>query len=96
MTTHSEDRAWLSIAEQASKEMNPAKLMTLVQQLCSALDNRNKGRSAPDRPEPPVRKPPIVPNPFHESPVKHVFRGPALRFGVRHGTLGSEQGECLG
>jgi hypothetical protein len=43
MTAHSED--WVSIAEQASKEMDPAKLMTLVQQLCSALEDRKKGSS---------------------------------------------------
>jgi hypothetical protein len=31
---------WLPIAEQASKEMDPEKLMILVEQLCCALDNR--------------------------------------------------------
>jgi hypothetical protein len=43
MVPHSEDKDWISIAEQASKEMNPRKLMTLVKQLCSALDNSEKG-----------------------------------------------------
>jgi len=33
---------WLPIAEQASKEMDPQKLMRLVKQLCSALDDKNK------------------------------------------------------
>jgi len=33
---------WLHIAEQASKEMDPQKLMRLVKQLCSALDDKNK------------------------------------------------------
>ena len=32
------DRLWYSIAEQASKETDPAKLAILVAQLCSALD----------------------------------------------------------
>jgi len=33
---------WLPIAEQASKEMDPEKLMILVKQLCSALDGHRK------------------------------------------------------
>jgi hypothetical protein len=45
MTTHSENRDWLSIAEQASKEMNPAKLMSLVKQICTALEDRRKPTS---------------------------------------------------
>jgi hypothetical protein len=32
------DQKWYSIAEQASKEMDSAKLTILVDQLCSALD----------------------------------------------------------
>jgi hypothetical protein len=41
MTPHLEDdRDWRSIAEQASKEMDPEKLMVLIAQLCSALDER--------------------------------------------------------
>jgi len=40
MAMHSED--WISIAEQASVETDPAKLMTLVERLCSALDNRKQ------------------------------------------------------
>jgi hypothetical protein len=44
MATHSEKKDWQSIAEQASKEMNPARLRTLVEQLCSALDDSRKRR----------------------------------------------------
>ncbi len=36
---------WLPIAEQASKEMDPERLMILVEQLCSALDDRKKPAS---------------------------------------------------
>jgi len=43
MTTHSETPDyWLSIAEKASKEQDPEKLMALVGQLCNALDSRRK------------------------------------------------------
>jgi hypothetical protein len=42
MTTHSEKPDWLSIAEKASKEQDPEKLMALVGQLCSALESRRK------------------------------------------------------
>ena len=42
MAPHSEDRDWMSISEQASKEMDSAKLTALVEQLCSAVDNRKK------------------------------------------------------
>lgn len=38
MATHSEN--WMSIAEQVTHEVNPAKLAALVQQLCCALDDR--------------------------------------------------------
>lgn len=96
MTMHSENEDWVSIAEQASNEMNPAKLMTLVQQLCSALDNRNKGRLSLERPKPPARKPPIMPNHSGESPVENILHGPALRLAViGQGTLESEQVELL-
>jgi len=36
------DQKWYSIAEQASKEMDSAKLTILVDQLCGALDARHK------------------------------------------------------
>lgn len=42
MSTHTED--WASIAEQASVEMDPEKLATLVEQLCMALDHRSDHR----------------------------------------------------
>ncbi len=37
---------WLPIAEQASKEMDPEKIMILVEKLCSALDYRKKPAEA--------------------------------------------------
>ena len=40
MITPSEDRNWISIAEQVSVEMDSAKLAILVKRLCSALDDR--------------------------------------------------------
>jgi hypothetical protein len=40
------DQQWKSIAEQACKEMDGAKLSILVEQLCSALDERSKGQGA--------------------------------------------------
>jgi hypothetical protein len=41
MSSNPKDQRWYSIAEQASKEMDGAKLSLLVQQLCSALDERS-------------------------------------------------------
>jgi len=38
------DQEWYSIAEQASKEMEPKKLSVLVEQLCTALDKRDRQR----------------------------------------------------
>ena len=43
MAPHPTDQDWRCIAEKASKEMDPAKLMTLVAKLCRALD-RKRGR----------------------------------------------------
>ena len=37
--------AWTSIAEQASKEMDSAKLMILIEKLCYALDGERKQKS---------------------------------------------------
>jgi hypothetical protein len=34
------ERDWRSIVERASKEMDPEKLIILIAQLCSALDER--------------------------------------------------------
>jgi hypothetical protein len=42
MSHDSEEQPWFSIAEQASKEMDPGKLTLLVEQLCVALDKRGK------------------------------------------------------
>ena len=42
MAPNPRDQKWYSIAEQASKETDPAKLQTLVTQLCTALDERMK------------------------------------------------------
>jgi hypothetical protein len=49
MTPHLGDGDWQSIAEQASKEMDPAKLMILIEKLCCALEGerRIKSKSAP-------------------------------------------------
>ena len=44
MATHSEKNDWRSIAEQVSREMNPERLITLVEQLCPALDDSRKRR----------------------------------------------------
>jgi hypothetical protein len=42
------EKQWLSIAEQASKETDAAKLSLLVEQLCAALDDeRSKDPHAP-------------------------------------------------
>jgi hypothetical protein len=40
MAPNPKDQKWYSLAEQASKEMNQTKLMSLVAQLCDALDER--------------------------------------------------------
>jgi hypothetical protein len=42
MTTPSQDRNWMSIAEQVSVEMDSAKLAILVKRLCHALDARGE------------------------------------------------------
>ena len=42
MAPYSED--WRTIAERASKEMDPRKLAALVNQLCCAFDERDKRR----------------------------------------------------
>jgi hypothetical protein len=42
MAPDPKDQQWYSIAEQASLETDSAKLLTLVDQLCAALDERTK------------------------------------------------------
>jgi hypothetical protein len=51
MAPHLGDRDWRSIAEKASREMDPGKLVVLIAQLCSALDER-KARPQWQRDEP--------------------------------------------
>jgi len=48
MTQHPED--WRTLAEKASTEMDPAKLMILVGKLCRALDERNERKPQMQRP----------------------------------------------
>jgi hypothetical protein len=50
------DQKWYSIAEQASTEMDSAKLAILVAQLCEALDEHGK---------PPALQPPTLPVPVN-------------------------------
>ena len=40
---------WLPLAEEASKETDPAKLMHLIQALCRAIDTERKDRSNQQR-----------------------------------------------
>ena len=47
MTPHLGDGDWLSIAEQASKEMDAAKLAILISMLCRALDERKEKSQMP-------------------------------------------------
>jgi hypothetical protein len=49
MATNPKDQEWYSIAEQLSKEINPAKLGILVLRLCAALDKRTTPRAAGSR-----------------------------------------------
>jgi hypothetical protein len=44
MAPHPRDQDWRCIAEQASKEMDPAKLTALVAKLCRALDDEREQR----------------------------------------------------
>jgi hypothetical protein len=48
MAPHLGNEDWRSLAEQASKEMDPARLTMLVEKLCCELegDRRDKSRSA--------------------------------------------------
>jgi hypothetical protein len=45
MTHRLGDEGWQSIAEHASREMDSAKLMILVEKLCYALDGNRKQKS---------------------------------------------------
>ena len=44
MAPHPTNQDWRCIAEQASKETDPAKLATLVTKLCRALDHEREQR----------------------------------------------------
>jgi hypothetical protein len=45
MASRLRDGDWRSIAEQASKETDPAKLMILVEKLCCALEGERREKS---------------------------------------------------
>jgi hypothetical protein len=45
MSPHLADGDWQSIAQQASNEMDPEKLMILVAKLCRALDGERGNKS---------------------------------------------------
>jgi hypothetical protein len=45
MAPHLGDGDWRFIAEQASKEMDPAKLLILVEKLCCALEGERSEKS---------------------------------------------------
>ncbi len=45
MAPNPKDQKWYYLAEQLSMEMDQAKLMALINQLCAALDERMKYRS---------------------------------------------------
>jgi hypothetical protein len=47
MNPYLADGDWRSIAEQASNEIDPAKLMILVAKLCRALDGEHGKKSSP-------------------------------------------------
>jgi hypothetical protein len=42
MAPHLGDEDWRSLAKQVTKEMDPAKLATLIAKLCQALDGERK------------------------------------------------------
>lgn len=45
MGPHIRDGDWRHIAEQVSKEMDSSKLMSLLSELCRALDDKREGKS---------------------------------------------------
>jgi hypothetical protein len=50
MAPHSTEQDWRCIAQEASTETDPAKLMTLITRLCDALDRR-RGRKTEFQPQ---------------------------------------------
>ena len=47
MKSNDQNPAWRDLAEQASKESNPRKLVALVEQLCDALDGKVQSKVDP-------------------------------------------------
>lgn len=45
MAPHLGEGDWRSIAEQTSTEMDPAKLMILIEKLCRALEGKRREKS---------------------------------------------------
>jgi len=45
MAPNPRDQEWYAIAERTCKERDPEKLMSLIAQLCTALDERRKPRA---------------------------------------------------
>ncbi len=50
MAPHLEEGNWRTIAEQASKEIDPQKLMVLIGKLCCALEGERREKSRGDEP----------------------------------------------
>lgn len=48
----SEMEGWRELAEKASQEGDPNKLLALVQRLCDALDQERGARASPHSPHP--------------------------------------------
>jgi hypothetical protein len=51
MAPHLEERDWRPIAEQASKELDPHKLMILIEKLCCALEGERREKPRGIEPE---------------------------------------------
>jgi hypothetical protein len=50
--TETQPEDWRKIAERASKETNPEKLLSLVQELCAILEQRTAERKRDETPKP--------------------------------------------
>ncbi len=50
MAPHLEEKDWRSIAEQAGKETDPQKLMTLIEKLCCVLEGEGGEKSRGNEP----------------------------------------------
>lgn len=49
MTSKNENPPWIDLAEQASKETDPRKLVALVHQLCAAIDTNVRFKDIANR-----------------------------------------------